>query len=109
MGGCNIGSPIRATCRAVFSGPPRAEVSTASPAVNTLFSAMAHHPDFGTVDWNHLAISVGGGMVVTSGTLGSISVAPAARDRRGLRWPVGDLAVGDLQPGWTAMAYSGKQ
>jgi long-chain acyl-CoA synthetase len=34
------------------------------PAVNTLFSGMAHHPDFGTVDWSHLRLSVGGGMAV---------------------------------------------
>ena len=38
------------------------------PAVNTLFNAMAHHPDFGSVDWSGLVISVGGGMAVTSGT-----------------------------------------
>ena len=38
------------------------------PAVNTLFNAMAHHPDFGTVDWSGLVISVGGGMAVQSAT-----------------------------------------
>ena len=38
------------------------------PAVNTLFNAMAHHPDFSSVDWSGLVISVGGGMAVTSGT-----------------------------------------
>ena len=38
------------------------------PAVNTLFGAMAHHPDFATVDWSGLVISVGGGMAVQSGT-----------------------------------------
>jgi long-chain acyl-CoA synthetase len=36
------------------------------PAVNTLFNGMANHPDFGTVDWSHLKISVGGGMAVQS-------------------------------------------
>ena len=34
------------------------------PAVNTLFNALANHPDFGTVDWSHLRVSVGGGMAV---------------------------------------------
>jgi long-chain acyl-CoA synthetase len=34
------------------------------PAVNTLFNGIANHKDFDTVDWSHLAISVGGGMAV---------------------------------------------
>jgi len=34
------------------------------PAVNTLFNGLAHHADFGTVDWSHLRVSVGGGMAV---------------------------------------------
>ncbi|HMS26940.1 MAG TPA: long-chain-fatty-acid--CoA ligase [Burkholderiaceae bacterium] len=36
------------------------------PAVNTLFNGLANHPDFNTVDWSNLKISVGGGMAVTS-------------------------------------------
>jgi long-chain acyl-CoA synthetase len=36
------------------------------PAVNTLFNGLVNHPDFGTVDWSHLKISVGGGMAVQS-------------------------------------------
>ena len=36
------------------------------PAVNTLFNGLANHPDFNTVDWSHLKISLGGGMAVTS-------------------------------------------
>jgi long-chain acyl-CoA synthetase len=36
----------------------------AFPAVNTLFNGLANHPDFNTVDWSHLKISVGGGMAV---------------------------------------------
>ncbi|MEJ5992041.1 long-chain-fatty-acid--CoA ligase [Ramlibacter sp. PS3R-8] len=35
------------------------------PAVNTLFNALANHPDFNKVDWSNLKISVGGGMAVT--------------------------------------------
>ncbi len=38
------------------------------PAVNTLFNAVANHPDFGKVDWTHMKISVGGGMSVLKGT-----------------------------------------
>ena len=34
------------------------------PAVNTLFNALANHPDFNTVDWSHLKVSIGGGMAV---------------------------------------------
>ncbi|MFP5472877.1 MAG: long-chain-fatty-acid--CoA ligase [Gammaproteobacteria bacterium] len=36
------------------------------PAVNTLFNGLANHPDFNTVNWSHLKISVGGGMAVQS-------------------------------------------
>ncbi len=34
------------------------------PAVSTLFNGLANHPDFHTVDWSHLKVSVGGGMAV---------------------------------------------
>ncbi|MEO5794360.1 MAG: long-chain-fatty-acid--CoA ligase [Rhodoferax sp.] len=34
------------------------------PAVNTLFNGLANHPDFKTVDWSHLKVSIGGGMAV---------------------------------------------
>ncbi len=34
------------------------------PAVNTLFNGLANHPDFNTVDWSNLKVSVGGGMAV---------------------------------------------
>ena len=36
--------------------------------MSTLFNALANHPDFSTVDWSHLKVSVGGGMAVQSGT-----------------------------------------
>jgi long-chain acyl-CoA synthetase len=38
------------------------------PAVNTLFNALANHPDFAKVDWSSLKLSVGGGMAVQSAT-----------------------------------------
>ncbi|MDO9196871.1 long-chain-fatty-acid--CoA ligase [Rhodoferax sp.] len=37
------------------------------PAVNTLFNGLANHPDFNTVDWSHLKVSLGGGTAVQSG------------------------------------------
>ena len=36
------------------------------PAVNTLFNGLVNHPDFNTVNWSNLKVSVGGGMAVTS-------------------------------------------
>ncbi len=34
------------------------------PAVNTLFNGLVNHPDFNTVNWSNLKVSVGGGMAV---------------------------------------------
>ena len=34
------------------------------PAVNTLFNALANHPEFDQVNWSNLKVSVGGGMAV---------------------------------------------
>ncbi len=34
------------------------------PAVNTLFNGLANHPDFNSVDWSNLKVSLGGGMAV---------------------------------------------
>jgi long-chain acyl-CoA synthetase len=36
------------------------------PAVNTLFNALASHPDFHSVNWSQLKVSVGGGTAVQS-------------------------------------------
>ena len=36
------------------------------PAVSTLFNGLANHPQFGSVDWSHLRVSLGGGMAVQS-------------------------------------------
>lgn len=35
------------------------------PAVNTLFNALLHHPDFSRMDFSELMITVGGGMAVS--------------------------------------------
>ncbi|MBL8302797.1 MAG: AMP-binding protein, partial [Ideonella sp.] len=67
MGGCNILIPNPRDLPAVFKDLSK-ERFHSFPAVNTLFQAMAHHPQFGTVDWSHLKISVGGGMAVQSAT-----------------------------------------
>jgi long-chain acyl-CoA synthetase len=67
MGGANILIPNPRDLPAVFK-QLQGEKFHSFPAVNTLFNAMAHHPDFGTVDWSGLVISVGGGMAVQSAT-----------------------------------------
>lgn len=67
MGGANVLIPNPRDLPAMFK-----ELSGhrfhSFPAVNTLFMAMANHPDFGTVDWSRLVISVGGGMAVQQAT-----------------------------------------
>nr|HET7858545.1 long-chain-fatty-acid--CoA ligase [Caldimonas sp.] len=67
MGGANILIPNPRDLPAVFKSL-QGEKFHSFPAVNTLFNAMANHPDFGTVDWSSLVISVGGGMAVQSAT-----------------------------------------
>ena len=67
MGGCNILIVNPRDLPAVFKDL-KGQKFHSFPAVNTLFNAMAHHPDFGSVDWSGLVISVGGGMAVQSGT-----------------------------------------
>ena len=67
MGGCNIliANPrdIPALLKDLAAQPFHS-----FPAVNTLFAAIANHPDFDKVDWSALKISVGGGMAMTQGT-----------------------------------------
>ncbi len=67
MGGCNI---LIANPRDIAGmlGELSKHKFHSFPAVNTLFNAMAHHPDFSKVDWSSLKISVGGGMAVQSAT-----------------------------------------
>jgi long-chain acyl-CoA synthetase len=67
MGGCNILVANPRDLPSVFKELAGQKFHS-FPAVNTLFNAMAHHPDFGTVDWSRLVISVGGGMAVQSAT-----------------------------------------
>ena len=67
MGGCNILLPNARDFAAVLKDLSK-ERFHSFPAVNTLFNALANHPDFDKVDWSHLKIAVGGGMAVTAGT-----------------------------------------
>ncbi len=67
MGGANILIVNPRDLPAVFK-ELKGEIFHSFPAVSTLFNAMAHHPEFGSVDWSGLVISVGGGMAVQSAT-----------------------------------------
>jgi len=66
-GGVNILIPNPRDIPAVFKELSQHTIHS-FPAVNTLFNAMANHPDFNSVDWSHLVISVGGGMAVQQAT-----------------------------------------
>ena len=67
MGGCNILIPNARDVPALLK-ELSAQKFHSFPAVNTLFNAIANHPDAAKVDWSHLKISVGGGMAVQSAT-----------------------------------------
>ena len=70
----NMMSSLRMGGRSILIPNPRdipavcKELSTQRfhifPAVNTLFNALANHPDFSKVDWSHLVVSLGGGTAV---------------------------------------------
>ena len=66
-GGVNVLIPNARDIPAVFKELSQHKIHS-FPAVNTLFNAMANHPEFNTVDWSHLVICVGGGMAVQQGT-----------------------------------------
>jgi long-chain acyl-CoA synthetase len=67
MGGCNILIPNPRDLPAVLKELSQHKFHS-FPAVNTLFMALANHPDFDKVDWSSLKISVGGGMAVQQAT-----------------------------------------
>jgi len=67
MGGCNILIPNPRDIAAVLKELSQHKFHS-FPAVNTLFMALANHPDFDKVDWSSLKISVGGGMAVQQAT-----------------------------------------
>ncbi len=63
MGGCSILIPNPRDLPAVLKELSKHRFHM-FPAVNTLFNGLANHPDFGTVDWSHLVVSLGGGTAV---------------------------------------------
>jgi long-chain acyl-CoA synthetase len=67
IGGANVLIPNPRDLPAVFKELSKHKFHS-FPAVNTLFNAMANHPQFNTVDWSNLKMSLGGGMAVTAGT-----------------------------------------
>jgi long-chain acyl-CoA synthetase len=64
-GGKNILIPNPRDLPAVLKELAKHKINS-FPAVNTLFNGLANHPDFNTVDWSQLKVSLGGGMAVTS-------------------------------------------
>ena len=65
MGGANILIPNPRDLDAVLKELSKQRFHS-FPAVNTLFNALANHPNFGSVNWKSLILSVGGGMAVQS-------------------------------------------
>ena len=63
MGGCSVLIPNPRDLPAVIKELTKHRFHI-FPAVNTLFNALANHPDFNKVDWSHLQVSLGGGMAV---------------------------------------------
>ena len=63
MGGCSVLIPNPRDLPAVLKELSKHRFHI-FPAVNTLFNALANHPDFNKVDWSHLRVSLGGGMAV---------------------------------------------
>ena len=53
------------------------------PAVNTLYNALLHHPDFGKIDWSMLKSAVAGGMAVQKAGRRSLGARqPASRSSK---------------------------
>jgi len=67
MGGCNLLIANPRDIPAMLKELSRHRFHSL-PAVNTLFNALANHPDFDKVDWSSLKLSVGGGMAVQQAT-----------------------------------------
>lgn len=67
------------------------------PAVNTLFNGLANHPDFNTVDWSNLKVSLGGGHGRDAQCGQALARENRLPDLRGLRF-VRNQSFGQLQP-----------
>ncbi|MBB4004473.1 long-chain-fatty-acid--CoA ligase [Aurantimonas endophytica] len=66
-GGCNILIPNPRDIKATLKELKKHRFHS-FPAVNTLFGAIARHPDVKDIDWSSLKLSVGGGMAVQAAT-----------------------------------------
>jgi long-chain acyl-CoA synthetase len=62
-GGCNILIPNPRDIPNLIKELAKYKVNH-FPAVNTLYNALLHHPEFGKLDWSMLKCAVGGGMAV---------------------------------------------
>jgi long-chain acyl-CoA synthetase len=62
-GGCCLLIPNPRDIRGLVKELARYKVNS-FPAVNTLYNALLHHPDFGSIDWSMLKVAVAGGMAV---------------------------------------------
>jgi long-chain acyl-CoA synthetase len=62
-GGKNILIPNPRDLPAVFKAL-KGQTFHSFPAVNTLFNGLLHHPEFDSVNWRNLKVSIGGGMAV---------------------------------------------
>ncbi|KJS73727.1 MAG: long-chain fatty acid--CoA ligase [Comamonadaceae bacterium BICA1-1] len=62
-GGKNILIPNPRDLPAVFKAL-KGQTFHSFPAVNTLFNGLLHHPEFDSVNWRKLKVSIGGGMAV---------------------------------------------
>jgi long-chain acyl-CoA synthetase len=67
MGACNLLIPNPRDIAATLKELAKHRFHSL-PAVNTLFAALANHPEFSRVDWSSLKLSVGGGMAVQQAT-----------------------------------------
>jgi long-chain acyl-CoA synthetase len=67
IGGCNVLIANPRDLQSLFKDLKRQPFHV-FPAVNTLFRAMLEHKLFGGINWNHLILSIGGGMAVQSST-----------------------------------------
>ncbi len=67
LGGCNLLIPNPRDLKGLLATLSK-EVFHYFPAVNTLYQAIADHPDASRVDWRHLKLSIGGGMAVLQAT-----------------------------------------
>jgi long-chain acyl-CoA synthetase len=67
LGGCSLLIPNARDLKSMLKDLARTRFHNL-PAVNTLFGALARHPDFERVDWSALKLSVGGGMAVQQAT-----------------------------------------